>query len=74
MPSQRKLASFSSLALAAGFTVAPVEHTLFSLEGGQAATTRHRTAADHGAPADRFDGQGGGGAAGQPGGKRGNLP
>jgi DNA-binding LacI/PurR family transcriptional regulator len=40
VPSQRKLASFSSLALAAGFTVAPVEHTLFSLEGGQAATTR----------------------------------
>lgn len=40
VPSQRKLASFSSLALAAGFTIAPVEHTLFSLEGGQAATTR----------------------------------
>ncbi|MBV9449859.1 MAG: LacI family DNA-binding transcriptional regulator [Streptosporangiaceae bacterium] len=40
VPSQRKLASFSSLASAAGLVVAPVEHTLFSLEGGQAATTR----------------------------------
>ena len=39
-PSQRKLAGFSSSAAAYGFTVAPVEHTLFSLEGGQAATTR----------------------------------
>jgi DNA-binding LacI/PurR family transcriptional regulator len=40
MPSRRKLASFSSLAAAAGLSVAPVEHALFSLEGGQAATTR----------------------------------
>jgi DNA-binding LacI/PurR family transcriptional regulator len=40
MPSRRKLASFSALASAAGFSVAPVEHALFSLEGGQAATTR----------------------------------
>ena len=40
VPSLRKLASFSSLAAAAGFTVAPVEHALFSLEGGQAATAR----------------------------------
>jgi DNA-binding LacI/PurR family transcriptional regulator len=40
MPSRRKLASFGSLAAAAGFDIAPVEHALFSLEGGQAATTR----------------------------------
>jgi DNA-binding LacI/PurR family transcriptional regulator len=40
MPSRRKLASFSALASSAGFSVAPVEHALFSLEGGQAATTR----------------------------------
>jgi DNA-binding LacI/PurR family transcriptional regulator len=40
MPSRRKLASFGSLAAAAGFEIAPVEHALFSLEGGQAATTR----------------------------------
>jgi DNA-binding LacI/PurR family transcriptional regulator len=39
-PSLRRLASFTSSAAAAGFPVAPVEHTLFSLEGGQAATTR----------------------------------
>jgi DNA-binding LacI/PurR family transcriptional regulator len=39
-PSQRRLASFTSSAKAAGFSAAPVEHTLFSLEGGQAATTR----------------------------------
>jgi len=39
-PSQRRLASFNSCAKAAGIPVAPVEHTLFSLEGGQAATTR----------------------------------
>jgi DNA-binding LacI/PurR family transcriptional regulator len=39
VPSARKLASFSSLAAAARLA-APVEHTLFSLEGGQAATTR----------------------------------
>jgi DNA-binding LacI/PurR family transcriptional regulator len=40
MPSRRKLESFKSLAAAAGFGVAPVEHALFSLEGGQAATAR----------------------------------
>jgi DNA-binding LacI/PurR family transcriptional regulator len=40
MPSRRKLESFASLAAAAGFGVAPVEHALFSLEGGQAATAR----------------------------------
>jgi len=40
MPSRRKLASFSTLSTAAGLSVAPVEHALFSLEGGQAATTR----------------------------------
>jgi DNA-binding LacI/PurR family transcriptional regulator len=39
-PSRRRLASFSASAAAYGFSVAPVEHTLFSLEGGQAATTR----------------------------------
>jgi DNA-binding LacI/PurR family transcriptional regulator len=39
-PSRRRLASFTSSASAAGFSVAPVEHTMFSLEGGQAATTR----------------------------------
>jgi DNA-binding LacI/PurR family transcriptional regulator len=39
-PSQRKLAGFAASAASYGFTVAPVEHTLFSLEGGQAATTR----------------------------------
>jgi DNA-binding LacI/PurR family transcriptional regulator len=40
MPSCRKLAEFVSLAERACHAVAPVEHTLFSLEGGQAATTR----------------------------------
>jgi DNA-binding LacI/PurR family transcriptional regulator len=40
VPSRRKLASFTKRASAAGLTVAPVEHALFSLEGGQAATTR----------------------------------
>ena len=40
MPSRRKLSAFVELAERAGHTVAPVEHTLFSLEGGQAATTR----------------------------------
>jgi DNA-binding LacI/PurR family transcriptional regulator len=40
MPSRRKLESFKSLAAAAGLTSAPVEHALFSLEGGQAATSR----------------------------------
>jgi DNA-binding LacI/PurR family transcriptional regulator len=39
-PSRRRIASFTSSAGAAGFTIAPVEHTLFALEGGQAATTR----------------------------------
>jgi DNA-binding LacI/PurR family transcriptional regulator len=40
VPSARKLASFTSLARDAGLAAAPVEHTLFSLEGGQAATSR----------------------------------
>jgi DNA-binding LacI/PurR family transcriptional regulator len=40
MPSRRKLAAFSEHARQAGLSVAPVEHALFSLEGGQAATTR----------------------------------
>jgi DNA-binding LacI/PurR family transcriptional regulator len=40
MPSRRKLTAFLDHAQRAGFTVAPVEHALFSLEGGQAATTR----------------------------------
>jgi LacI family transcriptional regulator, repressor for deo operon, udp, cdd, tsx, nupC, and nupG len=40
VPSQRKLASFTERAQQAGMEVAPVEHTLFSLEGGQAATSR----------------------------------
>jgi DNA-binding LacI/PurR family transcriptional regulator len=40
MPSRRKLSAFREHAERAGLTVAPVEHTLFSLEGGQAATTR----------------------------------
>jgi DNA-binding LacI/PurR family transcriptional regulator len=40
MPSRRKLAAFVQLAEQAGHSVAPVEHTMFSLEGGQAATTR----------------------------------
>jgi LacI family transcriptional regulator, repressor for deo operon, udp, cdd, tsx, nupC, and nupG len=40
MPSRRKLASFTQHVRQAGLTVAPVEHTLFSLEGGQAAATR----------------------------------
>jgi DNA-binding LacI/PurR family transcriptional regulator len=40
MPSRRKLIAFRGHVQAAGFTVAPVEHALFSLEGGQAATTR----------------------------------
>jgi DNA-binding LacI/PurR family transcriptional regulator len=39
-PSLRRVAGFSASAASAGFPVAPVEHTLFSLEGGQAATTR----------------------------------
>jgi len=40
MPSRRKLAAFNDAAQRAGISVAPVEHALFSLEGGQAATTR----------------------------------
>src|SRR5271170_6896523 len=40
MPSRRKLASFTEQAHQAGFALAPVERALFSLEGGQAATTR----------------------------------
>jgi DNA-binding LacI/PurR family transcriptional regulator len=40
MPSRRKLSAFREHVLRAGLTVAPVEHALFSLEGGQAATTR----------------------------------
>jgi DNA-binding LacI/PurR family transcriptional regulator len=40
MPSRRKLAAFTEAAQRAGVSAAPVEHALFSLEGGQAATTR----------------------------------
>jgi DNA-binding LacI/PurR family transcriptional regulator len=40
MPSRRKLAAFTDQAARAGLAVAPVEHSLFSLEGGQAAATR----------------------------------
>jgi len=40
MPSRRKLAAFQDHVARAGFAVAPVEHALFSLEGGQAAATR----------------------------------
>jgi DNA-binding LacI/PurR family transcriptional regulator len=40
MPSRRKLAAFTDAAQRARISVAPVEHALFSLEGGQAATTR----------------------------------
>jgi DNA-binding LacI/PurR family transcriptional regulator len=40
MPSRRKLAAFTERAQQAGLAAAPVEHALFSLEGGQAATTR----------------------------------
>jgi len=40
MPSRRKLAAFRDHATRASLTVTPVEHALFSLEGGQAATTR----------------------------------
>ena len=39
MPSRRKLSAFPSSGRT-GLAVAPVEHTMFSLEGGQAATTR----------------------------------
>ena len=40
MPSRRKLTAFTEHVQQAGFSVAPVEHALFSLEGGQAAATR----------------------------------
>jgi DNA-binding LacI/PurR family transcriptional regulator len=40
VPSGRKLAAFAVAAQQAGLGVAPVAHTLFSLEGGQAAATR----------------------------------
>jgi DNA-binding LacI/PurR family transcriptional regulator len=40
MPSRRKLAAFTEAAEQAGISAAAVEHALFSLEGGQAATTR----------------------------------
>jgi DNA-binding LacI/PurR family transcriptional regulator len=40
VPSRRKLAAFIDHAERSGLDVAPVEHALFSLEGGQAATTR----------------------------------
>jgi DNA-binding LacI/PurR family transcriptional regulator len=40
MPSRRKLSAFAEHVERAGLTVAPVEHSLFALEGGQAATTR----------------------------------
>jgi DNA-binding LacI/PurR family transcriptional regulator len=40
VPSRRKLAAFTEHAKESGFDVAPVEHALFSLEGGQAATAR----------------------------------
>jgi len=40
MPSRRKLAAFTEAAHRAGITAAPVEHALYSLESGQAATAR----------------------------------
>jgi DNA-binding LacI/PurR family transcriptional regulator len=40
MPSRRKLAAFIEHAKDNGNDIAPVEHALFSLEGGQAATSR----------------------------------
>jgi DNA-binding LacI/PurR family transcriptional regulator len=40
MPSRRKLAAFTQHAEQTGMAVAPVEHALFSLEGGQAAASR----------------------------------
>ncbi|MGH3210235.1 MAG: LacI family DNA-binding transcriptional regulator [Trebonia sp.] len=40
MPSRRKLAAFNEAAQRVGISSAPVEHALFSLEGGQAAATR----------------------------------
>lgn len=40
MPSRRKLAAFTEVADRAGIAAAPVEHALYSLESGQAATAR----------------------------------
>jgi DNA-binding LacI/PurR family transcriptional regulator len=40
VPSRRKLSAFLEHVQRAGIAIAPVEHALFSLEGGQAATTR----------------------------------
>jgi DNA-binding LacI/PurR family transcriptional regulator len=40
IPSRRKVAGFTEHAERSGVEVAPVEHALFSLEAGQAATTR----------------------------------
>src|SRR5258707_15445261 len=40
MPSRRKLAAYLDHVQRSGTSVAPVEHALFSLEGGQAATSR----------------------------------
>ena len=40
VPSRRKVAGFTEHASRSGAGVAPVEHALFSLEGGQAATSR----------------------------------
>jgi DNA-binding LacI/PurR family transcriptional regulator len=40
MPSRRKQSAFVQHVEQAGLGIGPVEHTLFSLEGGQAATTR----------------------------------
>jgi LacI family transcriptional regulator, repressor for deo operon, udp, cdd, tsx, nupC, and nupG len=40
IPSRRKLAAFTEHVRDSGLSVAPVEHVLFSLEGGQAAATR----------------------------------
>jgi DNA-binding LacI/PurR family transcriptional regulator len=40
MPSRRKIEAFAEDAERGGIPVAPVEHALFSLEGGQAAATR----------------------------------
>ena len=40
MPSRRRLVGFEDHAKRSGISAAPVEHALFSLEGGQAATSR----------------------------------
>ena len=40
MPSRRRLVGFEDHARRSGISAAPVEHALFSLEGGQAATSR----------------------------------